>query len=192
MMARALTTIIADLIIMFFISWKLTLITFAGVLLSSSCSFIFMMKLRDLSTLIQASRGDMTVTAEESYQNVRTVKAFANEEEESKKFRVSSSKVYDLGKRKALFSGLQSSLVSVALYCTLAAILYIAKLQFKAGEIRIGVISSFMLYIVSLIFQFWLISYAVPSLMGVLGASDRLVSIMNWKIIVPCDGNEDI
>ena len=49
-----------------------------------------------------------------------------------------------------------------------------------------------MLYIVSLIFQFWLISLAIPSLMGVLGASDRLVSIMNWKIIVHCEGKEDV
>ena len=95
MVARALVTIIADLIIMFFISWKLTLITLAGVLLSSSCNFFFMMKLRDLAKQIQAIKGEMTVTAEESYQNVRTVKAFANEEEESKKFRVSNLKVYD-------------------------------------------------------------------------------------------------
>lgn len=28
--------------------------------------------------------------------------------------------------------------------------------------------------------------------MGVLGASDRLVSIMNWKVIVPCEGKEDV
>lgn len=49
-----------------------------------------------------------------------------------------------------------------------------------------------MLYIVSLIFQFWLISMAIPTLMGVLGSSDRLVSIMNWVVTVPTTGTEDI
>lgn len=56
------------------------------------------------------------------------MKAFANEEEESKKFSASNLKVYDQGKRKALLSGFQSAIVSVSLYCTLAAILYIAKI----------------------------------------------------------------
>jgi hypothetical protein len=42
---------------------------------------------------------------------VRTVKAFSNEEEESKKFSVSNKKVYEEGKKRALYTGLQSSLV---------------------------------------------------------------------------------
>ena len=36
----------------------------------------------------------MTVLAEESYINIRTVKAFANEEDESKKFKVGNDAVY--------------------------------------------------------------------------------------------------
>jgi ABC-type multidrug transport system fused ATPase/permease subunit len=48
----------------------------------------------------------MTVIAEESYQNIRTVKAFANEEEESRKFLVGNQKVFQSGKKKALITGL--------------------------------------------------------------------------------------
>jgi ATP-binding cassette subfamily B protein len=123
---------------------------------------------------------------------VRTVKAFSNEEEESKKFSVSNKKVYEEGKKRALYTGLQSSIVQVSLYLTLAFILLIAKQQYRVGKLKIGAISSFMLYIVSLIFQFWIMSYAFPTLMGVLGSSDRLVSIMNYEVTVRTDGKEDI
>ncbi len=75
---------------------------------------------------------------------------------------------------------------------TLAFILLIAKQQYRVGKLKIGAISSFMLYIVSLIFQFWIMSYAFPTLMGVLGSSDRLVSIMNYEVTVRTDGKEDI
>jgi len=81
------------------------------VLISSSFNFFFMMKLRDISKIISATKGDMTVVAEESYQNVRTVKAFSNEDEESKKFALGNKKVYDQGKKRALMVGLQSSVV---------------------------------------------------------------------------------
>jgi len=53
---------------------------FTGVIISSSFNFFFMMKLRDIARVISATKGEMTVVAEESYQNVRTVKAFSNED----------------------------------------------------------------------------------------------------------------
>lgn len=74
----------------------------------------------------------------------------------------------------------------------MAFILLVAKKQYKDGKIKIGAISSFMLYIVSLIFQFWIMSYAIPTLMSVMGSSDRLASVMNYEITVKQDGKEDI
>lgn len=48
----------------------------------------------------------MTVVAEESYGNIRTVKAFANEEEECRKFVVGNESVYKLGKKRAAWMGI--------------------------------------------------------------------------------------
>jgi ABC-type multidrug transport system fused ATPase/permease subunit len=47
----------------------------------------------------------MTNVAEESYGNVRTVKAFSNEREEILKFEAFNNEIYDISKIKAIWSG---------------------------------------------------------------------------------------
>ena len=93
----------------------------------------------------------MTVTAEESCVNIRTVKAFACEEGESSKFAHSNAKVFEQGKRKALINGLQLVSTSVFLYLTLAAILYASKRLFMQGIVRVGDVSAFMMYVMQVI-----------------------------------------
>lgn len=105
MITRAMVTIIADLVIVFILCWQLSLITLIGVLLSSSVNFFFMGKQRALQKEIQALKSVMTTTASESCMNIRTVKAFSNEETESKKFMADSKKVFNQGKSKALLTG---------------------------------------------------------------------------------------
>ena len=101
---------------------------------------------------IQANKSKLTVVAEESYQNIRTVKAFANEDEESKKFAAKNLSLFATGRTKALVTAFQTSLTQITLYGTLCAILYCSKILFEKGKIEIGSISTFMLYILSLIF----------------------------------------
>lgn len=43
----------------------------------------------------------MTTVAEESFSNIRTVKAFSNEDEETRKFSEGTDAVFELGKKKA-------------------------------------------------------------------------------------------
>ena len=104
----------------------------------------------------------MTITASESCSNIRTVKAFSNEEEESRKFRIDSLKVLEQGKKKALMTGSQQMLSQIFLYFTLALILYVSKLMFERNKLKIGNISTFMLYILGLIWQFQLIAWGIP------------------------------
>jgi ABC-type multidrug transport system fused ATPase/permease subunit len=53
----------------------------------------------------------MTVVAEESYQNIRTVKAFANEDEESRKFKKGNENLFKAGRIKAVWMGGQTSIL---------------------------------------------------------------------------------
>jgi len=45
----------------------------------------------------------MNTTAEESFSNIRTVKAFSNEEDEALKFEAGNSHVYRIGRTKTLY-----------------------------------------------------------------------------------------
>ena len=79
---------------MLIISPKLTGITFAGVLPLGLFTWFYQGWMRTLQRSIQSEKGKMNTTAEESFANIRTVKAFSNEEDEAKKFEAGNSFVY--------------------------------------------------------------------------------------------------
>lgn len=86
MFIRCLIFIIATLIILTMISWKLTLVTLGGILPVVFISLSYAKMMRELSKKMQDKKGELGSVAEESISNVRTVKAFANEKQEIKKY----------------------------------------------------------------------------------------------------------
>lgn len=86
MFIRAMITVVISLVILFIISWKLTLITLAGVIPIVFFAMFFGLKVRDLSKVVQDVKAEIGQVSEEAISNIRTVKAFANEITEIKKF----------------------------------------------------------------------------------------------------------
>jgi ABC-type multidrug transport system fused ATPase/permease subunit len=86
MLVRAGVSIIAAMIICLILSWKLALTFFAGI----TPIIIFSVKYADFNRKIgretSSKKALMSTIADESLSNIRTVKAFANEDEEISKF----------------------------------------------------------------------------------------------------------
>lgn len=101
MFIRSSFTIIATLIICFILSWKLALTFMAGIIPIAIFAIKYANYMRAIAKKISATKALMSTIADESLSNIRTVKAFANEEEEIIKFNKYSSDVYDLGIQKS-------------------------------------------------------------------------------------------
>ena len=67
----------------------------------------------------------MNTVAEESFANIRTVKAFSNEDEEMGKFAKGNQVTYNVGTKKAIYSALFSLLTQLLLYGAMAAVVYV-------------------------------------------------------------------
>lgn len=87
---------------------------------------------------IQAAKGKMNNVAEESFSNIRTVKAFNNEDEEIEKFQKGNSIVMKAGRKKAFYTGLYQMLQQYLLFGAQAAVLYVSWIQYTNGETTIG------------------------------------------------------
>lgn len=61
--------------------------------------------------------------AEESFSNIRTVKAFATEEEEALKYAKGNNEVYDIGIVKAVWYGIFNFVANFFVYGSIAGIL---------------------------------------------------------------------
>jgi ABC-type multidrug transport system fused ATPase/permease subunit len=63
----------------------------------------------------------------------------------------------------------------------MALIIYVASLLYERDEITIGVVTSFLFYQMMILFNFWILSYVIGNAFNVLGASDKIVQIMQQK-----------
>lgn len=103
MFVRSSIFIMITLIFLILISPTLMGTTFAAIILIMIFAFFFARKMRALQKDIQKEKAAMTTVAEESWSNVRTVKAFSNEGQEVGKFIHDNEVVFQLGKEKAYY-----------------------------------------------------------------------------------------
>jgi len=102
MFLRGVLFIILVLIIMMLISPELTGVTIACIIpIVLFAVLVFARKMRILTRVQQQAKADMTNIVEESFSNIRTVKAFASEIEEIIKFNHGNKITYDIGVQKA-------------------------------------------------------------------------------------------
>ena len=100
MTARCVALIVAIMVKMLLINYKLAGITYASLLLSFSAMGSYGECMKTLTKLIADEKSVMTSDALESFTNIRTVKAFSAETNEMKKFEVGNQKVFKAGMKK--------------------------------------------------------------------------------------------
>jgi ABC-type multidrug transport system fused ATPase/permease subunit len=100
---RSLFVVVASFAFMFYLSPILAGVQFATMLPLFLFFYFFGNKMRLLAKEVSKNKGVMATVAEESFGNVRTVKAFANEDEECEKFKKGNLVVKAFGIKKALW-----------------------------------------------------------------------------------------
>lgn len=63
----------------------------------------------------------------------------------------------------------------------MALILYIASILYEHNMITIGQITSFFFYMITMLFNFYIIAHVFGNVMTIMGSSDRLVKMMKYK-----------
>ena len=164
--------------IMFYISWQLTLVTLGGIFPIIIVGVVFGNKMRILSKDKQMKIADLGKIAQEDIANIRTVKAFACEKQEMAKFRTFNKDAYDIGMKVAIYSGLFTCFITAVLYTSMASLIYYGAYLIQIDELTIGSLSAFLLYMIQLIFNFTFLSMTIASFFQVIGASDKIIKLM--------------
>ena len=81
----------------------MTGMTFAAIIPLLIFSKFYAGWMRTLQRTIQEEKGKMNTVAEESFSNIRTVKAFSNEVHEITKFECGNEIVFEAGRKKAQY-----------------------------------------------------------------------------------------
>jgi len=126
MFVRGSVFIICTLVILFLFSPVLAGVTLAGIVPVLVFAGIYGNAIKKLTKAIQDDKAKMSNVADESFGNIRTVKAFSNEIEEVEKFDKHNWDVFNLSRIRAIWYGFFIFMVQVLLFGSIAAIIFVA------------------------------------------------------------------
>ena len=138
---------------MMYVNTNLTLIMMSIVPPVSLAAIWYGRIVRDLSTKTQDALGETSKVAEEKLSNIKTVRAFAQEDGENKTYINRVRDVYSLAKNEAFATGLFYGFTGLAGNSVILALLYYGGSMVRDGLLSIGDLTSFFLYTVT-VFNF--------------------------------------
>lgn len=190
MLARNLVQILVTVVIMAILSWKLTLVLFAGLIPIGIIVKMFLNKMKVNQKEIQDYKSHLNQVAGESMGNMRTVKAYACEQYEMDKFNILNKKVLDCGWKNAIYNGGMSLFTMGGMAFLQGLICWYAAQLHKNEGMKIGVISSFLLYLNLVIMSIIIMTFGLGGLSRVAGAAEKIVQMMRFIPEVNTRGGE--
>lgn len=183
MLLRWLFQAIASLVILFYISWKLTLIML-GIVPGLAVGASFYGKyIGRISKAYQEALAKAAETAEEAFGNVRTVRSFSKEGFEVQRYKSRIRVSYEQGKRRAWAYGIFLGVIGLAVFLAIALVLWLGGRMVIRGTdgLTSADLTSFLLYTMNLSFSLGGLSEIYSTLSSAVGSSTRMFSLLDQE-----------
>ncbi|KAM9102399.1 ATP-binding cassette sub-family B member 9 isoform X6 [Sarcophilus harrisii] len=176
-------------VFMFSLSWQLSLVTFMGFPIIMMVSDIYGKYYKRLSKEVQNALARASNTAEETISAMKTVRSFANEEEEAEVYSRKLQQVYKLNRKEAMAytyyvwgSGLTLLVVQVS-------ILYYGGHLVISGQMTSGNLISFIIYEFVLGDCMESVGSVYSGLMQGVGAAEKVFEFIDRQPTMVHDGS---
>lgn len=172
---------IGTCVCMFKLSWKLTIVTLIGLPLVAFISDIYGEYYKKLSTQVQEATAKANEIAAEVVSSMKTVRSFANEDGEYKRYENKQESIYKLRiKESFLYGGYRWCTEILSLALDVVVLLYGGHLVLE-GELSGGYLVSFILYQLQLSFYIDEVGEIYTGLMEAVGASQKVFELIDRK-----------
>ncbi|CAD8104708.1 unnamed protein product [Paramecium primaurelia] len=174
--------VIGSLILLCFISWKLTLVLFCVIPPSTILAIIFVKKYKQLRKEYQQSIAQSTQIASEVLSNMRIVRSFSTEERESNSYQIANQNIYNFGNKMAVLGSQFMSIGIVLAYAVILAILYYGGSLVIDGQSTIGNLSSFVLYTLTMTISLLALSGTMNEMISAAAVSEKIFDIIDHPV----------
>ena len=173
--------LIGSIVLMFYLDWKLTLITLITVPLVGQAMKIFGRKLKKSGTVIQERLADINSLLQESIAAVRVVKSFVRERYEIERFRGQNELNFQAEMKNVQLSSLLTPTVEFLAAITVTIILWIGGYEVVQGEITAGSLVAFLTYAVNLANPVKRIGRIYGAMQRAMAAADRVFDVIDME-----------
>ena len=165
--------------ILWFLNWKLALISLAFVPFSVLQSTLVMRTLRAMWSRVQEIMGESVTVLQENLVGIHVVKAFAAEEYEKHKYNYKAQELREHYFQSERLQGTNSAWMSLYFTCTLGVILWFGGLEVIRGHLTTGGLTQFILYMNQLAFPIRQAAQVINSFSRAISSGERLFEVLD-------------
>jgi ABC-type multidrug transport system fused ATPase/permease subunit len=163
------------------IDWKLALFTLLFVIPVTWLAVSFGNRIRPIWLKVQAMLGFMGTTLEESLAGVGVVKAFSRQKEESQKFSVQATTLYEEQMNAARLLAFNMPTMVFFISIPMAIILWYGGREVVAGNMSVGQVTQFILYLQLLMMPIRRLGMMVNLYSRTISAGQRILEILDTE-----------
>ena len=179
---RQIVTILGGIVMLSFISMRLTFFMLALVPVIAIVAVIFGRFIRKLSKETQQKIADSNTIVEESLQAIQSVKAFANEYYELNRYTGITNDVVKVAMKAAAYRGAFVSFIIFGLFGSIIGVIWYGLILKESGVISGGDLFSFVLYTVFVGASIGGIADLYSQILKAVGATENLMEILEEEV----------
>lgn len=174
----AVIRVLGFIVVMFVISWQLTLITLVSLPLTFIVMSLIMKKSQKHFVNQQKSLGELNGQAEESYSGFNVIKAFNAEDKMIAQFEKINNDLYTSGYKSTFMSGIIQPIAAFFSNITYLIVCLVGAGLVFNEVILIGAIASFVLYIRQINYPISQIASIAGTLQSTVASAERVFDIL--------------
>ncbi|MCX7140175.1 MAG: lipid A export permease/ATP-binding protein MsbA [Proteobacteria bacterium] len=178
-LVRDTLTVVGLLAWMFYLDWKLSLITLVIGPVIAVVIRAFSSRLREVSRNAQHAMGDITHVLDEAIECHKVVKVFGGQDYEQRHFGAAIKRMRDFAMRQTIAAGASVPLVQVCAAIAVAVIVYYSTQQTGTDGVTVGSFVSFMTATLMLLTPLKHLTGVNSSLQRGLAAAESVFSIID-------------
>jgi ATP-binding cassette subfamily B protein len=174
-----LLLMVSVLTLMLVTNWQLALVVWLFIPVIAWRSTVMAVTLRPLWFAIQEQMARMATVLQEALSGARVVKAFAREEHESAKFRKEARALYESAYQSSRVTAINSPAMTGLWLVATAATLWVGGIQVTHGNMDIGELTAFLLYLTVLQMPVRILGWIIMISARANVAGERLFEILD-------------
>ena len=171
--------LIGSLALMFYLDWKLSLLTLIVIPMVGQAMKIFGRKIKKSSTVIQERLAEITALLQECFSATRVVKSFVREDYEIDRFVVSNQRNFEAVMKNVQQTSMLTPTVEFLAALAVTFIVWFGGYEVVNGVITAGALVAFLTYAVNLANPVKRISRVYGAIQKAMAGADRVFAIMD-------------
>lgn len=174
-------TLIGSMAFMFYLDWKLSLLTFITLPLVAQAMKIFGKKLRQASTIMQERSADITSILQETISAVRVIKSFVREDYEIDRFKEENYQNFRAQMKTSQLMATLTPVIEFLAAIGVTAIIWYGGLEVINGELTAGSLIAFLVYAVNISNPIKRLSRVYGNIQRALAAAQRVFDVLDTE-----------